>query len=258
MDIVDINRQAWNKESQQGSEWSTPVSANDIAQARAGQWSVILTPLKAVPSAWFGDIKGKQLLGLASGGGQQMPILAAAGAQVTSFDNSDEQLRKDQQLSQQHQLNIAIAQGDMADLSRFADQSFDIIFHPISNCFVADVNPVWQECFRVLKPQGRLLAGFCNPALYLFDHDKAEQNQELKVEFKLPYSTLNAGDKHLQATLDKGNPIEFSHSLDCQIGGQIAAGFVIAGFYEDHWSDEAIYLNRYMPTSMATLAIKNP
>ena len=257
MDIVDINRQAWNKESAEQGEWSQPVSSEQIKQARNGQWSIILTPNKAVPANWFGDIKGKQLLGLASGGGQQMPILAAAGAVVTSFDNSDEQLAKDKQLSDEHQLNIAIEQGDMADLSRFEDNSFDVIFHPVSNCFVPDIDKVWKECARVLKPQGRLLAGFCNPAMYLFDHDKSLENEQLVVEFKLPYSTLTAGEEHLQSTLDKGDPIEFSHSLDSQIGGQIAAGFALHGFYEDDWNDEAIYLNRYMPTSMATLAIKN-
>ena len=54
----------------------------------------------------------------------------------------------------------------------------------------------------------------------------------------------------------EGEALEFSHSLDEQIGGQLAAGLVVAGFYEDHWSEEATPLNSYMPTSMATLAIK--
>lgn len=256
MDIVDINRQAWNKESEELGEWSQPVSAEQIEQARLGQWAIVLTPNKAVPQDWFGDIKGQKVLGLASGGGQQMPILAAAGAHITSFDNSDEQLAKDKLLSDQHQLSISIEQGDMADLSRFADESFDLIFHPISNCFVPDVDKVWRECARVLKPKGRLLAGFCNPAMYLFDHDKAQEQKQLTVEFTLPYSTIDAGEAHLKSVLDKGDPVEFSHSLESQMGGQIAAGFTVNGLYEDDWSNEAIYLNRYMKTSIATLAIK--
>ena len=43
---------------------------------------------------------------------------------------------------------------------------------------------------------------------------------------------------------------------DDEIGGQIAAGFAIEGFYEDRWDNEATPLNQYMPTSMATLAVK--
>ena len=256
MDIVQYNREAWNKESAAQGEWSVPVNPQQIAQAKQGQWQIILTPLKAVPSHWFGDIKGKQVLGLASGGGQQMPILAAAGATVTSFDNSDEQLLKDNQVAQREGLQITTVQGDMADLSVFEDSQFDLIFHPISNCFVPDVDVVWRECFRVLKPGGRLLAGFCNPAMYLFDHDKANASGTLEVTFSLPYSSLTAGEQHKQDILDKGETMEFSHSLDSQLGGQINAGFMIGGFYEDEWSDEAILLNKYMPTSMATLAVK--
>lgn len=256
MDIVQINREAWNKESQEGGEWSIPVTDEQIAQARKDEWSVILTPLKAVPREWFDGVAGKQILGLASAGGQQMPILAAAGAIVTSFDNSDEQLAKDQTLATAHDLPLTTLQGDMADLSAFEDNQFDIIFHPISNCFVPDVKKVWQECYRVLKPGGRLLGSFLNPAMYLFDHDKAHQSGQLTVEFELPYSTLTAGEAHLKATMDKGDPIEFSHTLDSQIGGQLECGFTIAGFYEDYWTDEAILLNKYMATGIATLAIK--
>jgi SAM-dependent methyltransferase len=256
IDIVEFNRDAWNRESKGGGEWSIPVNAEEIAQARQGNWAVILTPTKSVPKAWFDTLKDKQILGLASGGGQQMPILAAAGAIVTCFDNSDEQLAKDQLVAQREGLSITAVQGDMADLAVFGNDQFDLIFHPVSNCFVEDVNRVWQECFRVLKPGGRLLSGFMNPAMYLFDHDKAEATKQLTVEFSIPYSNISAGEQHRCDTVGKGEAIQFSHTLESQIGGQIAAGFTINGFYEDKWTDEATFLNQYMTTSMATLAIK--
>ena len=68
------------------------MSTAEVAAARAGDWQVILTPTKAVPEDWFGDIQGKDLLGLASAGGQQVPLLAAAGARVTSFDHSSPEI----------------------------------------------------------------------------------------------------------------------------------------------------------------------
>ena len=92
MDIVEYNRAAWNTQSKNGSRWCQPVSKEEIEAARNGNWKVILTPNKTVPYDWFGSLKEKRILCLASGGGQQVPILAAAGAKVTSFDNSDEQL----------------------------------------------------------------------------------------------------------------------------------------------------------------------
>lgn len=257
-DILTMNRQAWNNQASQGkSPWVQIVDAQTIAAARLGNWSVILTPTKAVPADWFGDLSGCRLLALASGGGQQAPVFAAAGALVTSFDNSDAQLDKDGQVARREGLSIILEQGDMADLSRFTDASFDLIFHPVSNVFVPDVKPVWRECYRVLKPGGRLLAGFMNPCFYLFDHEDIENGGQFIARFKLPYNDPD----HLSATqmetrMRAGEAIEFSHSLDDQIGGQLDAGFLLKGFFEDCWVNEATPLNELMPTSMATLSIK--
>ena len=68
MDVREINRAGWNARVAEGDAWSLPVSPEQIAQARQGDWSVILTPLKPVPRDWFGEIAGKDVLGLASGG----------------------------------------------------------------------------------------------------------------------------------------------------------------------------------------------
>jgi len=257
MNIVEHNRQAWNRESAQGSEWSTPVSPETIRAARQGAWKVILTPNRPVPAAWFGDLPGKRVLCLASGGGQQAPILAAAGAEVVSFDLSDEQLRKDQFIAEREDLPLRCVRGDMADMSAFPAESFDLIFHPISNVFVPDLVPVWGECYRVLKPGGELLAGFMNPSFFLFDHEEAAGSGVLVVKHPLPYEEPGSLDVEDRIRWEQSaGPAQFSHSLESQIGGQIAAGFAITGFYEDWWSDEATPLNRFTPTAVATRAAK--
>ena len=252
MDIVAHNWTAWNGYASSGeSEWTLPVSPDVIEQARKGDWSVILTPNKAVPGDWFGEIRDRDLLALASGGGQQVPVLAAAGARVTSFDNSDEQLARDRLVADRDGLDLVTVQGDMADLSAFADDSFDLIVNPASTVFVPDLEPVWRECRRVLRSGGRLMTGAMNPAFFLFDHDDLDKGGPLEVRFALPFSDL---DHNPQGRIARGEALEFSHSLDTQIGGLIRAGFRIIGFYEDDWSDEATRLNAYMPTSFAVLA----
>jgi len=258
MDIVKHNQVAWDNQSNQAeSPWVKPVSCDEIAGARAGNWQVILTPTKPVPQEWFGDIRGKDLLGLASGGGQQVPLFAAAGAQVTSFDNSPAQLAKDKYVAQRDGLDIAYEQGDMADLSRFDDESFDLIFHPVSNVFSEHILPVWQHCARILRPGGRLLSGFMNPDFYLFDHDDLDRGGPMQVRFSLPFAdTEQLSDAEIKKRQAEGQALEFSHSLQSQIAGQLDAGLLLAGFYEDHWDTQATPLNDYMPTSMATLAIK--
>src|SRR5204862_6104831 len=126
-------------------------------------WQVVLTPTRPVPREWFGDLDGAPVLGLASGGGQQVPILAAAGARVTVLATPPGQLARDREVAEREGLEIRTELGRMDDLSRFADGSFALVFHPASNVFAPDIRPVWRECVRVLRPGGRLLSGFANP-----------------------------------------------------------------------------------------------
>jgi SAM-dependent methyltransferase len=258
MDIRAYNRAAWNREVERGNRWTLPVSPEAVAAARRGQWQVLLTPTKPVPQSWFPELKGCDLLCLASAGGQQGPIFAAAGANVTVLDNSPGQLRQDRLVAGRDGLVITTIEGDMADLSIFAAESFDLIFHPVSNVFVPDVRPVWREAFRVLRRGGALLAGFTNPAVYIFDSDLLEEQGLLEVRHVLPYSDLSSlPPDRLQRYLDQGRPLEFSHSLEDQIAGQIEAGFLIAGFFEDvNPPEDNDPLSRHMPTYIATRAIK--
>jgi SAM-dependent methyltransferase len=254
MDIRDYNRTAWDNEVSRGNVWTLPISAEVIAAARQGQWEVLLTETKPVPRAWFPDLKDLDVLCLASGGGQQAPILAATGARVTVLDNSPKQLEQDRKVAERDSLDLATIEGDMADLSMFEDESFDLIFHPCSNLFVADVRPVWQEAFRVLKFGGSLLAGFLNPVIYLFDHRLAEKGA-LQVRHALPYSDLSSIPKEeCRQLIEKGDPLEFGHTLADQIGGQTRAGFLIKGFYEDYHRTHPAA--QFTPTYIATLAIK--
>ncbi len=254
MDAREYNRTAWDAQVEQRNRWTVPVSSEAIAQARRGQWDVVLTPATPVPRDWFPDLKDCDTLALASGGGQQGPILAAAGAHVTVFDNSARQLDQDRHVAKRDSLTLDSVQGDMADLSAFADGSFDLVFHPCANCFAEDVKPVWRECFRVLRSGGVLLSGFSNPANFIFDAAQLEQGT-LTVRHRLPYSELtDITPAERQALMDKSEPLMFGHTLDDQIGGQLTAGFVLTALFEDSDPDNA--LSRYMPTYIATRALK--
>ena len=163
--------------------------------------------------------------------------------------------RQDRLVAERDSLTLEAVQGDMADLSRFADESFDLVFHPVSNLFVPDVRPVWAEAFRVLRRGGSLLAGFLNPAVYIFDLELADRTGELRVRYALPYADATSLDEEeRRRKVDGGEPLEFSHTLEDQIGGQIEAGFLIAGFYEDRHRDDPVAA--HMPTFIATRAIK--
>lgn len=99
----------------------------------------------------------------------------------------------------------------------FEDEEFDIIFHPVSNCYVKDVTPIWKECFRVLKPGGYLLSGVDNYINYIVDYD------EKTIINHLPFDPLT-DDEHRKQLEREDAGMQFSHSLEEQIGGQLAAG----------------------------------
>src|SRR5215212_5935044 len=255
MDVRGYNRKAWNKQVESGNQWTVPFGPDVIEAARRGQWTVLLTDTKPVPRDWFPEMAGAVLC-LASGGGQQAPTFAAAGANVTVLDNSSKQLAQDRFVAEQREsLDLKTVQGDMKDLSAFADASFDLVFHPVSNLFVPEVRPIWNEAFRALRSGGALLAGFLNPAVYVFDLELADNTGEVRVRYSLPYSDgTSRSEEELGRQMERREPLEFSHTLEEQIGGQTEAGFLISGFYEDRHRDDPIAA--FMPTFVATRAIK--
>jgi SAM-dependent methyltransferase len=255
MDIRSYNRDAWNREVEGGqNRWSQPVDSETIAKARAGEFSILLTENIPVPRRWLPALEAADVLCLASGGGQQGPVLAAAGARVTVFDNSPAQLKQDQFVAARESLSIRTVEGDAANLFAFDGESFDLVFNPCSTVFMPDVRAVWTECYRVLRPGGILMTGSMNPVHYIFDLYKADEGV-LEVTHAIPYSDLTSIPKEdLDELIEKGLPVEFGHSLTDLLGGQCAAGFVITDMYEDYMLDSP--LHNYHPSYLATRALK--
>lgn len=252
MNVRDHNRLAWDRMAAGGSRWSQPVSPEDVAAARAGEPRIFLTPTRPVPLDWLGALAGRHVLCLAGGGGQQGPLLAAAGAIVTVVDLSPQQLARDRAVAAREGLALTLVEGDMADLSAFPDGSFDLIVHPVANLYVPDIYPVWAEAHRVLRPGGELLAGFMNPFVYIFDQDALAEGR-LEARHQLPYSELTSiSAEERQRLVDEGDALQFSHSLEEQIAGQIAAGFQLVGLFEDR--REGHPLSALMTTHLATRA----
>ncbi|HET7539585.1 MAG TPA: class I SAM-dependent methyltransferase [Polyangiaceae bacterium] len=253
-DVRRYNRGAWDAEVERKNPWTIPVSPEDIRRAREGDWQVVLTPLKAVPKNWFPPLRGLSVLGLAASGGQQAPILAAVGARVTVLDNSPAQLAQDHTVAEREGLELTLVEGDMADLP-FASESFELVFHPCSNCFVPDVLSVWREAFRVLRPGGVLLAGFVNPVAFLFDDVLNPERRELVVRHRIPYSDLTGLGPRLTPHLGSNKPLIFGHTLRDQIGGQLDAGFVLEQMFEDtRPPSDGDPLSEYLSTFIATRA----
>ena len=65
MNYQDINAQTIDRWIEEGWEWGIPIDHDTYVKAQAGEWDMLLTPTKFVPHSWFGDLRGKKVLGLA-------------------------------------------------------------------------------------------------------------------------------------------------------------------------------------------------
>lgn len=75
----------------------------------------------------------------------------------------------------------------MTKILPFENETFDIVFHPVSNCYVEDVQHVFNEAYRVLKKGGIFLArlaGLNNEMNYIVD------DEEKEIIWKIPFNPL--------------------------------------------------------------------
>jgi len=175
-DYIAYNSRMWDAWSKDHNIWSIPLTPEQFQQAKNVPIEFVLTPTKTVPISWFEGV-GKDVLGLASGGGQQGPVMAAHGFSVTILDNSMRQLQSERMVAEREDYQVLALQADMTLPFPFKDESFDMIIHPVSNCYIEDLQPTWNECYRVLRHGGVMMAGWTNPIVYMFDGEALE-NQD--------------------------------------------------------------------------------
>lgn len=247
-DYAKINEQvikAWKDKF--NFYWMIPFSHEEFESIKNGMNLLTVTPNKKVPYEWYSDCKGKKVLGVAAGGGQQMAVFSALGAQCTLLDISNEQIESDLLVSRREGYAINVVKGDMTERLPFDDESFDIVINPISNHYIRDLQPFFDEIYRVLKKGGIFIAGMENEIYW------AVTPNTNKLEIKLPVDPL--ADKELYDDLiRRGYALQFSHTTSEQIGCQLKAGFVLKDLYDD--TEEGVFSELNIPTSIATCSEK--
>lgn len=224
--IARINQQAWEKRVKDGCGYARPWLELDRATIEAyvkGEIEVMPEPYAYIyPRSVFEEAAGKDVLCLASGGGQQSAVFGLLGARVTVFDLTDGQLEMDRKAAEHHGYQIKTVQGDMRDLSVFADDSFDLAYQEISLVFVPDLRQVYREAARVLRAGGTYRLAHGNPAT------QSVEESSWNGKGYMISSVFKGGKSY-----DEEDGIEFRHLLSDIFNGLIDAGFVIRGVWED-------------------------
>lgn len=254
MDYQAEIAQTWDDINECLTDKTTAISHEAFLRARAGELSVSLAGVRLVPEAWFPGLNGKDVLALACGGGQQAPVFAAHGANVTVTDFSDGQLSGERYVAQREKYPIHIVKADMSKAFPFKDSSFDMIFNPISNCYIESIQPVWDECARVIRPGGVLMMAFVKEEFFMFEPDFQHEDcliSRHSLPFH-PYRDLSDASKARYRA--EHRPFAFSHTLTEQLGGLMKAGFTITDIYED--CDGGGLFDKYMNSYVAVRAVR--
>jgi SAM-dependent methyltransferase len=224
--------------------WRALVEADALFTRPALNLDVVSARKMVDPEGRLGSLAGKDVLCLACGGGQQSAAFALLGANVTVFDLSEAQLRRDAEAAAHYGVNIKIEQGDMRDLSCFENEAFDIVYQAYSLGFVPDVSPVFQQVARVLRAGGTYYFNCANPFfLGLSERDWNGEGYTLKHPYldgaEITYEDQDWVYDRNQASEPIRSPREYRHTLSTLISGLVEQSFVIlhVSDYTDFYPD---------------------
>lgn len=231
-EIIRYNKERWEALARAGVDYSQPRHDLNAQTARE------------LVDAYgkLGEVAGKDVLCLAGGGGQQSAAFALLGANVTVLDLAETQLERDREALAHYNLAARLEQGDMRDLSRFADNSFDVVWHAFSLTFIPDPLVVFAEVQRVLRPGGLYQLAWHNP----FVHGLDDREWDGKgYSLRLPYvdGEVTNTDLTWDFTGTDGSvhhvegPREFRHTLSTVLNGLIQHRMTILGLWEEMRGD---------------------
>jgi len=232
-ELARYNKARWEELAGANVEFSRPFLELDAVSAR----SVVDA------EGMLGEVAGKSVLCLAAGGGQQSAAFGLLGARTTVFDLSETQLERDRLAAEHYQLDITIVQGDMRDLSCFAEGTFDIVWQAYSINFVPHTGPVFGQVRRVLRAGGLYRLQYNNPYTQgLEEWDgrayplKWPYVEGTDMSKQFPHWDVDGGDGVIKQI---ESPREFLHTLSTVVNGLIGHGFVIRGLWEEQSQDPA-------------------
>jgi SAM-dependent methyltransferase len=233
-----FNRRAWEQLAHGSSESS--IGFDQLQLERSSEW---LDPWGWIPWETVASV-----LCLASGGGQQAPSFAYLGYETFLLDLSPAQMEVDQ--------------GDMLDLSSLGTRRFDLVYQPVSACYVPSARQLYEQVATVLKPGGYYRVEHWNPYQMQMDPGGAWDGVGYRLvepqgsePVPLPWTLTTADGQRRFETL-----CHYIHPLHDLIGGLCDAGFAILRYAERLRGDVSArpgtypHLRSYAPSFFTMLA----
>ena len=219
------NLEYWKRQVETDCEYSRPwldLDRDLLERFVSGKVEIMPAPYGYLyPRSVFQNVAGKDVLCLASGGGQQSAAFGLLGARVTVLDLTDEQLEMDRRTAAHHGYEIRTIAGDMRDLTTLDDDSFDLVYQAISICFVPDTREVYSEVAGILRPGGLYRVGHVNPATYGMEEETWDG-----VGYRIM-------EPNYHGRVERADAMEYRHSLSDIFTGLAERGFHILSVDDD-------------------------
>jgi SAM-dependent methyltransferase len=230
--VHEHNRRAWDARVRRSDVFTRPASDDDFRN-----------PLPVIDrQGWLGaSIAGRRVLCLASGGGSQSALYAAAGARVTVVDISSEMLALDRQVAAERNLEVEAIQASMDDLAALATAVYDLVIQPVSSCYVPDVLQVYREVARVIKAGGLYISQHKQPGSLQASTRPAGRGYELTE----PYYRSGPLPDVVGSPHREPGTLEFLHRWEELIGGLCHTGFVVEDLVEPLHADAQAELGSF-------------
>ena len=172
----------------------------------------------------IGDVQGLDILEIGCGGGQNAIFLTKRGAKsVTGIDQSENQLEFARQLAESQGVQVTFLKSDMEDMSAIADSSFDLVVSSHAMNYASDIDRVFNECSRVLRPNGRIVTCMNHPTWIVLGEALQEDDFTKIVNYFDETKQKWDWNKY------KGDKIATFESSEWQLN-QIINGLISAGF----------------------------
>jgi ubiquinone/menaquinone biosynthesis C-methylase UbiE len=113
----------------------------------------------------LGNVKGKDVLEIGCGGGQNAIVLSKWGANSVGFDISEEQIMYAKKLARKEKAAVSFYVGNMENLNVFNAESFDIVISSFALQYADKPQRTFQEVFRVLRKSGIFVFAITHPII---------------------------------------------------------------------------------------------
>lgn len=226
-EIAKYNVERWRALVEADALYTRPLLNLDEQSARA----------LVDPRGWLGELEGRRVLCLASGGGRESPAFALLGARVTVFDISEEQLEQDRRAAAHYGLEVETVRGDMRDLSALDADAFDLVSQSYSLNFVPDAREVFREVARVARGGGLYRFMCANPfVMGLSTRDWDGRGYSLRKPYVEGAAVEGVDEEWVYEREGRAKispPVEYRHGLSTLVEGLFENGFQIERVSED-------------------------